>query len=44
MFSLDVEDEVKTLLKFDIVNMDRKVSDELKVAIQRDGVVIYEKI
>lgn len=44
MFSLDVEDEVKTLLKFDIVNMNRKVSDELKVAIQRDGMVIYEKI
>lgn len=44
MFSLDVEDEVETLLKFDIVNMDRKVSEELKEAIQRDGVVIYEKV
>ena len=44
MFSLDVEDEVETLLKFDIINMDEKVSDELSDAIQRDGVVIYEKI
>ena len=44
MFSLDVEDEVQTLLKFDIVNMDRKVSEELKEAVQRDGVVIYEKV
>ena len=44
MFSLDVEDEVKTLLKFDIINMDEKVSDEISDAIQRDGVVIYEKI
>lgn len=43
-FSLDVDDEVQTLLKFDIVNMDEKVSDELRGAIQRDGVVIYEKI
>lgn len=43
-FSLDVDDEVQTLLKFDIVNMDEKVSDELRDAIQRDGVVIYEKI
>ena len=44
MFSMDVEDEVQTLLKFDIVNMDRKVSEELNEAIQRDGVVIYEKV
>ena len=43
-FSLDVEDEVWTLLKFDVVNMDGDVSDELKNEILRDGVVIYEKI
>ena len=43
-FSLDVEDEVWTLLKFDVVNMDGDVSDELKNEIQRDGVVIYEKV
>ncbi len=43
-FALDVEDEVWTLLKFDIVNMDEDVSEELKNEIQRDGVVIYEKV
>ena len=43
-FALDVEDEVWTLLKFDIVNMDGDVSEELKNEIQRDGVVIYEKV
>lgn len=43
-FSLDVEDEVWTLLKFDVVNMDGDVSEELRDEIQRDGVVIYEKI
>lgn len=43
-FSLDVEDEVWTLLKFDIVDMDGNVSEELRDEIQRDGVVIYEKI
>lgn len=43
-FSLDVEDEVWTLLKFDVVNMDGNVSEELKKEILRDGVVIYEKI
>ena len=43
-FSLDVEDEVWTLLKFDVVNMDGDVSEELKNEIHRDGVVIYEKV
>ena len=43
-FSLDVEDEVWTLLKFDIVDMDGNVSEKLRDEIQRDGVVIYEKI
>ena len=43
-FSLDVEEKVWTLLTFDIVNMERNVSDELRAEIQRDGVVIYEKI
>ena len=43
-FSLDVEDEVWTLLKFDVVNMDGDVSEELKNEIHSDGVVIYEKV
>ena len=43
-FSLGVEDEVWTLLKFDIVDMDGDVSEKLRDEIQRDGVVIYEKI
>ena len=33
-FSLDVDEEVWTLLTFDIVNMDAKVSDELKKEIE----------
>ena len=43
-FSLDVDEDVWTLLTFDIVNMDAKVSDELKKEIERDGVIIYEKV
>ncbi len=43
-FSLAVEEEVWTLLTFDIVNMDKPVSNELKKEIKRDGVVIYEEI
>ena len=29
---------------FDIVNMDNEISEELAGEINRDGVVIYEKI
>lgn len=43
-FSLDVEEEVHTLLTFDIVNMDGKISEELKREIQRDGVTIYAEV
>ena len=43
-FYFDVEERVWTLLMFDIVNMDKDVSDELKREINRDGVIIYEKI
>lgn len=43
-FYYDVEEYVWTLLSFDIVNIDKHISDELKSEIERDGVVLYEKI
>lgn len=43
-FSLDVEEETSTLLKYDIVDLDREVQPELLESIQREGVVLYEKI
>lgn len=43
-FSFDVEEKVWTLLTFDVVDMDKDISDELKSEINRDGVVIYEKV
>ena len=43
-FKLDVEEKVWTLLTFDIVNMDEKISGELAGEIRRDGVTIYEKV
>lgn len=42
-FSLDIEDEVWTLLSFDVVNLDSAVQPALLENIDRDGVVIYEK-
>jgi predicted nucleotidyltransferase len=43
-FYYDVEEEARTLLFFDVVNLDKGISDELQREIDRDGVLIYEKI
>lgn len=43
-FSLDVDEQTHTLLKFDFVNMNRSVQEELLESIKREGVVIYEKV
>lgn len=43
-FHLDLEEEIWTLLKFDVINLDKGIDDELKNEIERDGIVIYEKI
>ena len=42
-FRFDMEEEAQTLLMFDVVDLDRHISDELREEIERDGVVIYEK-
>jgi predicted nucleotidyltransferase len=43
-FQFDVNEQVQTLLKFDIVNMDDTVGQKLIDEINRDGKVLYEKI
>ena len=43
-FSLDAEDETPTLLKFDIIDLDGAVLQELREAIETEGIIIYEKI
>ena len=43
-FTFDVDETTSTLLKFDFVNLNDKLSDELKTAIKTDGRIIYEKI
>lgn len=44
IFALDVEDETSTLLKYDVVNLNHSVQEELKASIENEGIVIYEKI
>ena len=44
-FYFDVNEKVDTLLEFDVVDMDQKgISSELINEIERDGVILYEKI
>ena len=42
-FSLDVDEETSTLLKYDIVNLDASVQQELLDSIQKEGIILYEK-
>lgn len=44
LFGLDLEEQVPTLLKFDVVNMSKPVQEALQEAVQCEGVVIYEKV
>ena len=43
-FTLAVDEETTTLLMYDIVDLGRAVQSELLESINRDGVVLYEKI
>lgn len=43
-FYFDLEEEAWTLLMFDVVDLDKGISDELKTEIDRDGVLLYEEI
>lgn len=43
-FSVDIDDEVPTLLMFDVVNLDSVVQEELLESIAKEGKVIYEKV
>lgn len=43
-FSLDVEDETSTLLKYDVVNLDAPVQKALLESIEAEGIVVYEKV
>ncbi len=43
-FGIDVEAEVPTLLKFDVVQLDKPVQQALIESINKEGVIIYEKV
>ena len=43
-FAVDVNKETSTLLKYNVVNLGRDVSQELLGSIRKEGRVLYEKI
>ena len=43
-FALEVDEEAPTLLSFDIVDIGKTTSDELRASVERDGRVLYEEI
>ena len=42
-FYWNIKENIHSLLSFDVVDMNSRVTEELKKEIARDGVVIYEK-
>ena len=43
-FAANVDEDIPTLLMFDVVDWDKPVQKELLEEIRKDGVVIYEKV
>lgn len=43
-FALDADDCTSTLLKYDIIDLDGPVQDELRRSIEKEGIVIYEEV
>lgn len=43
-FILSIDEDTSTLLEFDVIDLDKPVRQELLEAIEREGLVIYEKI
>ena len=40
-FAADVDEEIPTLLMFDVVDLDRPVQAELMAEIEKDGIELY---
>ncbi len=43
-FMVDVEEDTRTLLRYDIVNLDKPVEQELLNSIKEEGKILYEKV
>ncbi len=43
-FSVDVDESTATLLEYDIVNLGGMVQKELLDSIEKEGIIVYEKV
>lgn len=43
-FAVDADEVIRTLIMFDVVNLDGVVQEALRKTIEREGKIIYEKI
>lgn len=43
-FILDIDEKTSTLLEFDVIDLDKPIRKEMLESIQREGVLIYEKV
>lgn len=43
-FILSVDEDTSTLLEFDVIDLDKPVRQELLESIDREGVLLYEKV
>lgn len=43
-FSTGIDEEIHTLLMFDVVNLDGMIQPELLQSIEKEGVILYEEI
>ena len=39
-----LQDDLWSLLKVDVINLDSSISEDLRAEIERDGKVLYEKV
>ncbi|MBR1737060.1 MAG: nucleotidyltransferase domain-containing protein [Firmicutes bacterium] len=42
-FHYDISEYAHTLLMFDVIDLNDKITEELKQEIEKDGITIYEK-
>ncbi|MBR4904035.1 MAG: nucleotidyltransferase domain-containing protein [Selenomonadaceae bacterium] len=43
-FSLAADEDIPTLLMFDFVIIDEHLSPDLRTEIEKDGIILYEKV
>ncbi len=43
-FTIDVNEETSTLLKFDVVDLSKDVQNKLLESIKQEGIILYEKV